>query len=711
MSRREVTFGVRIQGSSDGAVQAMTLTDRELQKLRRSLDGTRKGAQDNDSAFQRWGRSLLSVQGILGALGVALSVRQLSRWASEITSTADELGKLELQLGLSTDRIQEYRLAAQLSGVESAALDNNLGRLTERIGQAREGTGQLAQVAQELGIRLGSTEEAFKDIADAIQNAADANEAARIAQAAFGQSGRVMVRMLRDGSDGLREMGEIAHRTGRVMSTESIVATQEFNDNLVILRGTFAVWANQMLHDVMPALADVTDVLKTQALEVDGLEESFSALDFTVRGLASGFIGLRTVARASGSVIENLGEISEKASVKWWEWAISPAWAIGRLVKSAETSKDDLTGILDDINEELLRGGDLINQFWAKTDQGERERRAAAGQRDRGGSTGETATAAEDFTKQIERQIETLQRQAATIAMTSRETTAWTLTQQGATVEQLAAAAAAYDVIEAYQQQIETERELARMATSVEGLRREALEAEARALEDLQGKYATLQAAVEAGIMSQEEAAEISAGLAERWAESMERARDDTETMSEFAVQAARNMQDAFAEFLFNPFEDGLSGMLDSFTDTLKRMVAQLLAEQMLMQMFGGLAGSSNPFLSAMGSTFAGGGRAAGGAVHPGSHYPVGERGPEIFVPHVPGRIVPNHALGGNVQINIVNNSGAQISQRERRDGNGGKSIELIIDEAMGKQIARPGSSAHRAMRGTFALQRSLVQR
>ena len=35
--------------------------------------------------------------------------------------------------------------------------------------------------------------------------------------------------------------------------------------------------------------------------------------------------------------------------------------------------------------------------------------------------------------------------------------------------------------------------------------------------------------------------------------------------MSVFAEQAAKNMQDAFADFLFDPFKDGLGGMVDGF--------------------------------------------------------------------------------------------------------------------------------------------------
>ncbi len=67
--------------------------------------------------------------------------------------------------------------------------------------------------------------------------------------------------------------------------------------------------------------------------------------------------------------------------------------------------------------------------------------------------------------------------------------------------------------------------------------------------------------------------------------------RETTEEMSQFAVQAARNIQDAFADFLFDPFGQGLDGMALSFTNTLRRMAAEALSQQLLKSLFSGLSG------------------------------------------------------------------------------------------------------------------------
>jgi hypothetical protein len=133
---------------------------------------------------------------------------------------------------------------------------------------------------------------------------------------------------------------------------------------------------------------------------------------------------------------------------------------------------------------------------------------------------------------------------------------------------------------------------------------------------------------------------------AERFAASADAAEETVSKMTVFADQAARNMQDAFADFLFDPFEDGLKGMLKSFIDTLRRMAAEAAAAAIFNALpGGGVAGF-------IGGLF-GGKRADGGPVTGGTPYLVGERGPELFVPGSSGSIVPNHAMGGDVVFNI----------------------------------------------------------
>ena len=126
-----------------------------------------------------------------------------------------------------------------------------------------------------------------------------------------------------------------------------------------------------------------------------------------------------------------------------------------------------------------------------------------------------------------------------------------------------------------------------------------------------------------------------------------ERFGERVTAMTVFAQEAARSMQSAFADFLFDPFENGLKGMLAGFINVIRRMLAELAAQQLLSAFFGAFAGTGGivgDFASAALAAIKP--RAKGGPVTGSSPYLVGERGPELFIPATAGNIVPNDQLG-----------------------------------------------------------------
>lgn len=108
--------------------------------------------------------------------------------------------------------------------------------------------------------------------------------------------------------------------------------------------------------------------------------------------------------------------------------------------------------------------------------------------------------------------------------------------------------------------------------------------------------------------------------------------------------EAARSMFRAWEDFFFDPMSKGLSGLLKSFIDTIRKMIAQELAYRTISMLnFGGF------FDGILGK------RAKGGPVLQGGSYIVGEKGPELFTPSTSGMITPNHMMpggGGGVVIN-----------------------------------------------------------
>lgn len=105
---------------------------------------------------------------------------------------------------------------------------------------------------------------------------------------------------------------------------------------------------------------------------------------------------------------------------------------------------------------------------------------------------------------------------------------------------------------------------------------------------------------------------ESTQGIADNMSEIFKQPFDE---LSPYADEAARNMQTAFADFLFDPFEDGIKGMLRGFVDVLRRMVAEAAAAKIFGSKKSGGLGLGDLVTGAVGSLF---GFAQGGSFNVG---------------------------------------------------------------------------------------------
>ena len=202
-------------------------------------------------------------------------------------------------------------------------------------------------------------------------------------------------------------------------------------------------------------------------------------------------------------------------------------------------------------------------------------------------------------------------------------------------------------------------------------------------------------------------------------------AMDASKGVEKLFTDMTSNMEDSLVEFV-KTGKLNFSDLIDSMVEDLARLFIRTAILGPLMNAagsaFGSMFGSWNGVNTTLGSGWTGsgagafGGRADGGNVWAGKAYKVGERGQEWFVPGTNGTIVPRQAFGnggsGDVNVNIYNNaSGATATTNVRNDGNGGKSIDVIIDEMSGKNIVRHGSASERALRKNYNLRPALTGR
>jgi hypothetical protein len=144
------------------------------------------------------------------------------------------------------------------------------------------------------------------------------------------------------------------------------------------------------------------------------------------------------------------------------------------------------------------------------------------------------------------------------------------------------------------------------------------------------------------------------------------------DAMTEATQSAAQSMQGDLEQFFFNPFQEGLDGLLKAFINTIQEMLAKWAAMELFNAAFGSMDASGNGsgtagFGDLMSGLF-GGHRAGGGPAMAGMLYQVNEGGPntEGFLPSTGGQIIPlgsgqgqNSGPSINVGYNVHVGSGA----------------------------------------------------
>lgn len=257
--------------------------------------------------------------------------------------------------------------------------------------------------------------------------------------------------------------------------------------------------------------------------------------------------------------------------------------------------------------------------------------------------------AAQKLQDAINDRIAALQTEAATLNMTEAEAELYRLTLMGASDAQLSLARAALEANDALTKQ----NAMLEEAKSI-------YEQTRTPAERLSAEIQHLNEMLEAGAFGEGEGAWDTYARAifeaqDRFDEATKDMEKNSDKMSEFSKQAARNMQSHFADFLFDPFDKGVKGMLHGFVTALQRMVAEAAAAH-IFDAIGGMSGSGG-FLGAVGSFFSGA-FANGTSSAPGGMALVGERGPELVNLPRGSQVIPNDKIGG-VNVEIIDQRGA----------------------------------------------------
>jgi hypothetical protein len=565
-------------------------------KYQKGLDDARRRLGQFEKRNQV---SLKAVGKSFLAVGTAVAAAgaAITAFAKKGIDAADQSIKAARTVGLTASQYEALSFAAQQSGVSVSSLNTSIQSFVRRLGEATQGGGQAADALSRLGLNAQTLAGLPTDVA--MGKVADALQGvegtAQRAQLAYQIFGRQGIELTR-----MLEGGSAALEAFRAESERfgvTLTATQVKN------------------------VEDATDAQGRLSTANRGLSMQLGAT------LAPAFIV------ASNAAANFLARITE---------SIPKIAAFASELFGIQREADRLT--LKDVNAEIdiyMKRLQRANNLFAQTfdmpgTEYRRNRIIEAAQKD---------------IDELSARLEALVMRRDQLM---RDGDAQKIAAPAEPAESMNASGRLRGVSlsESMQENI---REL-------EDAQRRAAQVFSRTRTDVENYAEAVQSAIELlnrGLITPETFDRWVAQHAEGMTKIVEETEDAANQMSEFGAQAARSIQSAFANFLFDPFSGGLKGMLQGFSETLRRMAAEIVANKLLTSFLGRLAGSSNSFFSSIGESFTP--RAMGGPVSAGGNYLVGERGPELFFPGVSGMIMPNHAIAGGAQI--INNITVQAPE------------------------------------------------
>jgi hypothetical protein len=609
----------------------------------------------------------------LNAIGVTVGAGAFVGFIKNSIDAADELSKLSQKTGIAVETLAGLRFAADQSGTTLDGVALGVKKLATFVSDAQDGNKQYQATLKALGITAKDPEKALVQLASAFERMPDGLRKTALAQELLGKSGIDLIPLLNGGADGLQRMIDRGRELNPI-TAQMAKEAEAFNDQLDELKAVAGAAGVAIAKDLLPSITALsTGLVAAQRsgtsfftwLTTGGDEEKNAAA--RIDELSASLVRMKkqrdelskpTVANKINDFV--FGDVRDlNAQIQATEAKIA---YLKNLKKTQDALSDDAAKKKTPLDFSSLNTG---NDGAAAAAKAAAQRDASAIQ-----SLRERLTATQNLTEVEKAGQEIANGRYKDLSVAAKRS----LLEIAAQID------ANKELNETQKQQQATEKQ-----NSEEGIARfKALQAAGAAVyestrTDAQ-KYSDevirLNDLLAQGAITQDTYNQAVLNAQDAYQKAADTAKATGDEMSQYAIQAARNQQTAFAQFLFDPFQDGVKGMASGFLNAIRQMAANAAAAHIFDSLFGkgsdsGLLGSL--FNSAVGA-FTGTKKFASGGDFGGGLRLVGEQGPELEVTG-PSRIfnaTQTRAMlnggGGGDTINVSLNIQTGVAQTVRAE-------------------------------------------
>lgn len=569
---------VQTGGFESGLDKAARVADNQTRKMERLAQ---ERAKSIESAFSNMAKN------IAGPLAAALGADTFVGMVKGLADAGDQLQKLSTKTGIAVEELSKLQYAASLSDLGAEDLGTALVKLNRVMGDAAAGSKTATEALARFGVAPDaglSAIEVLGKMADRVKATGDETVIASGLNDVFGKSFANLIPLLKGGADGIKDAGDELERMGGVMSGDLAASSEAFNDNITRLSTKINALKVEILGPLIPLFLEISGAMTTASEKSDKLSWSGQALKTIFETMAVLGANVVYVFKAVGT---ELGGIAAQV-VALANFDFKGFSNIGAAMREdAEKARKDI----DAFSARLLNPSKPASAPAPASKGGGILTLPAAVSAKRGGG-GSLVSEGQRLIEQLKDRLRATEH----------------LTEVESLQERLADGR--------YKKVTIGEREIALgIAAQIDARKAlvEELDAELAAVRALTDEYSAQDARLKSLVSSTDvfrntqnmldEALAESALLAgkidtttydqiiEKLSDVKDAGKETTDALEEFTKQAARNMQDAFADFLFDPFKGSVKDMLQNFGTMLRKMIAQSVAADLNKRLFGTAAG------------------------------------------------------------------------------------------------------------------------
>lgn len=549
------------------------------------FEGQVERLSNNLSRFETHAQGVSStISKSFAALGVGLSIAGVTAFVKSGIDAADALSKMSDKTGIAVEKLSGWQLAVDLADTNMESLSQSSNKLSIFI--AKNG-----EEMRKLGVSAKDPSDALLQFADVFSKIEDPQRRAALGAAVLGRSYADLAPLLMQGSDALRQQ----IKDGQEMSgitAEQAKAAADFNDKMSTMGRQFIGMQSKISIGVLTPFANMAEAMETAI-------NRGNVLQGVLEGIANG--ARKTAFDVGGGLTKELDDLNVRIADAKENLSKSKNGGIfGRNSANEIAAERDVNlllseraALLEKISNDRKKpltpavnvDESAINSILKLGDA--TDKASSAAKKSAAAEIGRKAAIAaviDNLKFDIELTGQSVEQQR--LMSEIRAATSKATDSEAAAIRELIVTK--YDLIEADAILADgvrlATRQSADMAADYDRLNQKFNGAALDLSRDLSD---ALDARASGIIRDDQELKKILDGMGKNFNALTDNVNADTDRMSEYAVQAARNMQSAFADFLFDPFKDGAEGMAINFLKAIQRMAADAAAAQIMEGLFG----------------------------------------------------------------------------------------------------------------------------